>query len=171
MRTWTNPLECKRMLRLMHMGQHYHRNNRMESFIQLHSCQNQCYQQSGTMMHTTERHLGSLNHYNTGDIGYKGQKDQSRLSLIIKTSYQASIILQHLANVICDGWRALRDLIVFTTIHWEPKTRWQTSLVEGEIITQKMRRNQNSTHSLKTKCSQLNNWKSQQWNLDWTRMR
>src|SRR5258706_983046 len=106
MQTWINPLECKQMLWLMHMGLRYHKNNRMESSIQWHLCQNQCYQQNGTMMHMTERHLGSLNHYNIGDIGYKGPKSQLRLLQTIRTSYQALIILQHLANDICDGWKA-----------------------------------------------------------------
>src|SRR5258706_15603895 len=115
------------------------------------------------MMLMTGRLWASLNHYNTGDIGYKGQRSQLRLSRTIKISFRALITLQHQANVICDGWRALRDSIVFTTIPLEQRTQWWTSLVEERIIIQKVRINQNSTHSLRTKCSQSNNWKSQQW--------
>src|SRR5258706_10377012 len=163
MQIWINLLECKPMLRLMPMELHYRKSNRMESFIWWHSCQNQCYQWNETMMHMTGRLWGLLNHYNTGDIGYKEQKDQSRLSRTIKISFQASIILQHLANIICNGWRALRDLIVCTTIPREQRTRLRTFLAEEEIITRKMRRNRNSTHFLRIKCSPLNNWKSQQW--------
>src|SRR5258706_11490123 len=171
MQTWINPSECKRMLQPMHMGLLYHKSNRMGNFTWWHSCQSQCYQRNEIMMPMTERPWGSLNHYNTGDIGCKELKSQLRSLRIIRISYQASIILQHLANVICDGWRALRDLIVCTTIPRGQRTQWQTSLVGERIIIQKMRRNQNSTHSLKTKCSQLNNWKYRQWNLVWTRRR
>src|SRR5258706_7304676 len=162
MQTWINPLECKPMLQLTPMERHYHRNNKMESFTQWHLCQNRCYQQSETMMPMTERLWGSLSHYNTGDIGYKEPKSQLRSLQIIRISYRVSIILQHRANAICDGWRALRDSIVFTTIPLEQRTQWQTSLAGERIITRKVRRNQNSTHSLKTRCSPLNNWKSQQ---------
>src|SRR5258706_11239803 len=98
MRIWTNLLECRPMLRLMPMELHYHKSSRMESFTQWHLCQSQCYQRNETMMLTTGRHWGSLNHCNIGDIGYKGPKSQLRLSRIIKISCQALIILQHLAN-------------------------------------------------------------------------
>ncbi|SRR5258706_6446270 len=165
MQTWINPLECKRMPQLMHMGLHCHKSSKMESFTLWHLCQNQCYQQNEIMMHMTGRHLGSLSHYNIGDIGYKGPKSQLRLLWTIRISYQALIILRHLANDICDGWRALRDSIAFTTIPLEPKTQLRTSLVEEAIIILKMRRNQSLTHSQRTKCSQLSNWKSRQWNL------
>src|SRR5258706_8418722 len=168
MQTWINLLECKPMLRHTPMELHYHKSRKMENSTRWHSCQNQCYQQSETMMPMTGRLWESLNHYNTGDIGYKGQKSQLRLSWTIKISFQASIILQHQANNICDGWRALRDLIVYTTIPLGQRTQLQTSLAEEGIITREMRRNQNSTHSLRTKCSQLNNWKYRQWNLVWT---
>src|SRR5258706_12487911 len=145
------------------MGLHYHKSSRMGNSTWWHLCQNQCYQRNETMMPMTGRLWESLNHYNTGDIGYRGQKSQLRLSRIIKISFQASIILQHQANVICDGWKALRDLIVFTTILLEQRIQWRTSLAGEQIITRKMRRNRNSTHSLRTKCSLLNNWKSRQW--------
>src|SRR5258706_8763804 len=103
MQTWINHLECKPMLRLMPMELHYHKSSRMENSTQWHLCQNQCYQRNETMMPMTGRLWESLNHYNTGDIGYKGQKSQLRLSRTIKISFQVSIILQHRANVICDG--------------------------------------------------------------------
>src|SRR5258706_4240921 len=163
MQTWIRPLECKPMHRLTLMGLHYHKSNKMENFTRLHLCQNQCYQQNEIMMPMTERLWESLNHYNTGDIGYKGPKSQLKSLRTIRISYQVSITLQHLANAIYDGWRALRDLTVFTTIPLEQRTRLRTSLAGGRIITQKVRRNRNSTHSLKTKCFLLNNWKSQQW--------
>src|SRR5258706_14983025 len=168
MQIWINPSECKPMLQLTPMELHYHESSKMESFTLWHSCQSQCYQQNEIMMPMTGRLWELLNHYNTGDIGYREPKSQSRSLRIIRISYQASIILPHLANVICDGWRVLRDLIVFTIIPLEQRTQLQTSLAEEEIITQKMRRNQSSTHSLRTKCSQLNNWKYQQWNSVWT---
>src|SRR5258706_4915982 len=163
MQTWINPSECKRMLRPMHMGLLYHKSNKMGNFTWWHSCQSQCYQQNEIMTPMTGRLWESLNHYNTGDIGYKEQKSQLKSSRTIKISFQVSIILQHRANIICDGWRALRDSIVFTTIPLEQRTQWQTSLAGERIITRKVRRNRNSTHSLRTKCSLLNNWKSRQW--------
>src|SRR5258706_9356495 len=171
MQTWIRPLECKLMLRLTLMELHYHKNSRMESSTRWHLCQNQCYQRNETMMPMTERLWESLNHYNTGDIGYKGQKSQLRLLRTIKISFRASIILQHLANDICDGWKALRDLIVCTTIPLEQRTQLRISLAEEEIITRRMRKNRNLTHFLRTKCSQLNNWKYQRWNSVWTRRR
>src|SRR5258706_5000173 len=171
MQTWISPLECKPMLRLTPMELHCHKNNQMEGSTQLHLCQNQCYRRNETMMPMIERLWESLNPYNTGDIGYKGPKSQLRSLPIIKISCQVSTILQHLANDICDGWRALRDLIVYTTIPRGQRIRWRTSLVGEEIITRKMRKNRNSTHSLRTKYSQLNNWKYQQWNSVWTKRR
>src|SRR5258706_815319 len=151
------------MLRLTLMGLLYHKSNKMENFTQWHSCQSQCYQQNEIMMPMTGRLWGSLSHYNTGDIGYREPKNQLRSLRTIRISYQASIIPQHLANDICDGWRVLRDLTVYITIPLEQRTWLRTSLAEEEIITRKVKRNRNSTHSLRTKCSQLNNWKSQQW--------
>src|SRR5258706_1409649 len=121
MQTWINHLECKPMLRLTPMELHYHKSSKMGNSTQWHSCQNQCYRRNETMMPMTGRLWESLNHYNIGDIGYKGQKSQLRLSRIIKISFQVSIILQHQANVICDGWRVLRDSIVFTTIPLEQR--------------------------------------------------
>src|SRR5258706_10781856 len=96
-------------------------------YHQWHLCQSQCYLQNETMTPMIGRHWASLNHYNIGDTGYKGPKSQLRLLQTIRISCQASIILQHLANDICDGWRALRDSIVFTTIHLEPRILWQIS--------------------------------------------
>jgi len=171
MQIWRNLLECKPMLRLMPMELHYHKSSKMESSTRLHSCQNQCYQQNETMMPMTGRLWESLNHYNTGDIGYRGQKGQLKLSRTINISYQASIILQHLANAICDGWRALRGSIAFITILLGQRIQLRTSLAEEEIITRRMKRNRNLTHFLRTKCSQLNNWKYQQWNSVWTERR
>src|SRR5258706_10311300 len=127
MQTWINPLECKPMLRPTLMVLHYHKSSKMEDSIRWHSCQNQCYQRNETMMHMTERLWESLNHCSIGGIGYKEPKNQLRSLRIIKISFQASIILQHLVNDICDGWRVLRDLIVFTTILLEQRTRWRTS--------------------------------------------
>src|SRR5258706_16300626 len=106
MQTWINPLGCKLMLRPMHMGLLCHKSNKMGNFTQWHLCQNQCYRQNKIMMPMTGRLWESLNHYNTGDIGYRGPKSQSRSLRTIRISYQASIILQHLANAICDGWKA-----------------------------------------------------------------
>src|SRR5258706_2485073 len=157
MRIWTNPLECKPMLRHTPMGQHCHKNSRTESFTRWRLCQSQCYQQNEIMMPMTGRLWGSLNLYNTGDIGYREPKNQLRSLQIIRISSRVSTILQHRANVICDGWRALRDSIVFTTIPLEKRIQWQTSLAEGRIITRKAKRNRNSTHSLRTGCSLLNN--------------
>src|SRR5258706_2702910 len=171
MQTWINPSECKPMLRLMPMELHYHKSSKMESFTRWHLCQSRCNEQNETMMPMTERLWESLIHYNTGDIGYRGQRSQLRLSRTIKTSYQASIILQHLANVIWDGWRALRGSIAFITIHLGQRIQWRTSLAEEEIITRRMKRNRSLTRFLRTKCSQLNNWKYQQWNLVWTEKR
>src|SRR5258706_9660030 len=167
MQTWIRPLECKLMHRLMPMELHYHKSSKMENFTRSHLCRNQCYRQNEIMMPMTGRLWELLNHYNTGDIGYRGPKSQLKSLRTIRISFRASIILQHQANVIYDGWRALRDLIVFTTILLEQRIQWRTSLVEERIITRRMRRNQNSTHSLRTKCSQLNNWKYRQWNLVW----
>src|SRR5258706_13047804 len=163
MQIWINPLECKPMLQLTPMELHYHKSSKMENSTRWHSCQNQCYQLNETMMPMTGRLWESLNHYNIGDIGYREQKSQLRLSRTIRISFQASITLQHQANVICDGWRALKDLIAFTTIHLEQRTQWRTSLAEERIIIQKMRRNQNSTRSLGTGDSQSNSWKSRPW--------
>src|SRR5258706_634393 len=151
MQIWINPLECKWTLRLMLMEQHYRKSNKMGSFTPWHLCQNQCYQWNEIMMHMTGRHLGSLNHCNIGDIGYKGPKSQLRLLRTIRISYQASIILQRLANGICDGWRALRDLTAFITIHWGQRTQWRTSLAGEKIIILRKRRNQSLTHSLRIK--------------------
>src|SRR5258706_1823906 len=127
MQTWINPLECKWTLWLTLMGLHCHKSSKMESITQWHLCQSQCYLQNETMTPMIGRHWASLNHYNIGDTGYKGPKSQLRLLQTIRISCQASIILQHLANDICDGWRALRDSIVFTTIHLEPRILWQIS--------------------------------------------
>src|SRR5258706_2761338 len=164
MQTWIRPLECKPMHQLMPMELHYHKSSKMENFTRLHLCQNQCYQRNEIMMPMTEKLWESLNHYNTGDIGYRGQKGQLKLSRTIKTSFLVLTILQHQANDICDGWRALRGSIAYTTIPREQRTPSRTSLAEEGIITRKVRRNRNSTHFLMTKCSQLNNWKYQQWN-------
>src|SRR5258706_12818523 len=103
MQTWINPLECKLMLQLTLMGLHYHKSSKMESFTLWHSCQNRCYQRSEIMMPMIGRLWESLNHYNIGDIGYKEPKNQSKSLRTIRIFYQASIILLHLANNICDG--------------------------------------------------------------------
>src|SRR5258706_7889345 len=106
MQTWIRPLECKLMHQLTHMELRYHKSNRMENSTRWHLCQNQCYRQNEIMMPTTGRPWESLNHYNTGDIGYKEPKSQLKSLPIIKISCQVSTILQHLANDIYGGWRA-----------------------------------------------------------------
>src|SRR5258706_4424126 len=106
MQTWIRPSECKPMHQLTLMELHYHKSSKMESSTQWHLCQNQCYRQNEIMMPMTGRLWESLNHYNTGDIGYKGPKSQLRSLPIIKISCQVSTILQHLANDTCGGWRA-----------------------------------------------------------------